>query len=244
MFTQCIKQTSIWAVGAIMVASTAVMADEKVSVRGMLDSLIPEAKDFKIVYKLDPSNSKTTNGGREMVYTSDKKSEIIGDIDKIAYALILNGKDYIFVSMDPFTTDLGKIGVPDVSSKINFQQKVKNMFVKSNVKGVKNGNFPEDGNIEFWSNNYGPVNASKVPGASSSKYDFGDQKSGGPLGYGSMQVHNSKAKQTIFAFNDFKSGKNADLGIGNNPKGHLDWTFANNAGKYQSAKLYIMIKTK
>ena len=26
--------------------------------------------------------------------------------------------------------------------------------------------------------------------------------------------------------------------------GHPDWTFAKNAGKYKSAKLYIMVKTK
>jgi len=216
----------------------------KIPVRGALNTLIPEAKDFKIVYTLDPSNSKTTNGGKNIVYTADKKSQIVGSIDKIAYVLVLNGKNYVFVSMDPFTTDLNKIGVPTAATKAVFQQKLKNMFVKSNVKGVKNGEFPDGGNIEFWSSNYGAPNAVKIPGASNSKFDFGDRPSRAGLGYGSMQVHNYKAKQTVFAFNSFRAGKNADLGIGNNPKGQPDWTFSKAARKYKSAKLYIMVKTK
>lgn len=216
----------------------------KVPVRSVLNTLIPEAKDYKIVYAFDPSNPKTSNGGKNMVYMADKKSEIVGDIDKIAYALILNGKDYAFVSMDPFTKDLNKIGVPTAATKTVFQQKLKNMFVKSNVKGIKNGEFPDGGNIEFWGSNYGTNNTAKIPGASNSRYDFGDQRSSGLLGYGSMQIHNYKAKQTIFAFNNFRAGKSADLGIGNRSASHQDWTFAKNAGKYKSARLYILVKTK
>ena len=216
----------------------------KVPELGNLNTFIPESKDFKVVYIMDPSNPKTTNGGKTMVYSTDKKADITGEIEKIAYALVLNNKDYVFVSMDPFTKDLNKIGVPTAATKAVFQQKLKNMFVKSNVKGVTNGEFPDGGNIEFWSSNYRANNTSKIPGGSTSKYDFGDQRSGGALGYGSMQIHNHKAKQTIFAFNNFKAGKNADLGIGNNPKGHPDWTHSKTAGKYKSAKLYIMVKTK
>lgn len=216
----------------------------KVPVRGALNTLIPEAKDYKIVYSFDPSNFQMINGGTNIVYAVDKTAEIIGEIDKIAYALVLNGKDYVFVSVDPFTTDLNKIGVPTAATKVIFQQKLKNMLVVSNVKGIKTGEFSEGGNIEFWSSNYGTTNALKIPGASNSKYDFGDVRNGGALGYGSMQIHNYSAKQTLFAFNNFMAGKGADLGIGNNPNGNPDWTFTKNAGKYSSAKLYIMVKTK
>jgi len=212
--------------------------------RNELNSLIPEAKDYKIVYSFDPSNFKTTNGGRDIVYTTDKRVEISNSIDKIAYALILNGKDYVFVSMDPFTTDLNKIGVPTATTEAFFQQKVKNLFVKSNVESIKNGEFPDGGNIEFWSNDYGPNNVDKVPGASSSKFDFGDQISDKVFGYGSMQVHNYKAEQIVFAFNNFKAGKNADIGIGNCSLTHQDWTSAKNASQYKSTKLYIMVKMK
>jgi sialate O-acetylesterase len=209
-----------------------------------LSDLIPESKAFKIVYTLDPSNCQASNGGNHVVYTSDKSAEITGEIEKIGYALFLNEKDYIFVAMDAFTQDLSKIAVPTVSSQAVFQQHVRNLMVKSNVKGIQNGNFAQGGNIEFWSHNYGPANAKNITGASAGKYDFGDQMVPPVLGYGSMQVHNHNAKQTLFSFNNFKSGKNADLGIGNHAGANPDWTFSANAGQYNSAKMYIMVKTK
>ena len=208
-----------------------------------LSDMIPESKEFSIVYTLDPSNPQVTNGGNGIAYTSDGKSKITGEIEKIGYALFLNKSDYIFVAMDAFTQDLNKIAVPTASSKAVFQQPVSNLIVKSNVKGIQNGNFVEGGNIEFWSHSYSPPNAKNIPGASAAKYDFGDLYSGAPLGYGSMQVHNYKTKQTLFAFNNFKSGKTADLGIGSSSGKSLDWTFSGNAGKYSSAKMYIMVKT-
>jgi sialate O-acetylesterase len=207
-----------------------------------LSETIPESKEFRIVYTLDPSNCQATNGGRAISYTYDRKAEITGEIEKIGYALFLNKNDYIFVAMDAFTQDLNKIGVPTASSQAVFQQNVRNLMVKSNVKGIQNGNFVEGGNIEFWSHNYVPANAQNITGASAGKYDFGDEKVEPLLGYGSMQVHNHKAKQTLFAFNNFKSGKNADLGIGNSDGANPDWTFSANAGKYNSAKMYIMVK--
>ena len=205
---------------------------------------IPESKEFRIVYSLDPSNCQATNGGRSISYTYDKKAEITGEIEKIGYALFLNKNDYIFVSMDAFTQDLNKIGVPTASSQAVFQQNVRNLMVKSNVKGIQNGNFVEGGNIEFWSHNYVPANAQNITGASAGKYDFGDGKVEPILGYGSMQEHNHTAKQTLFAFNNFKAGKKADLGIGNSDGANPDWTFCANAGTYHSAKMYIMVKTK
>ena len=69
------------------------------------------------------------------------------------------------------------------------------------------------GNIEFWPNNYGPDNSANVPNASSEVYDFGDQPTDPADGYGSMQVHNHDAKQTLFALNHWSEGSRADLGI-------------------------------
>ena len=156
----------------------------------------------------------------------------------------MNGKDYAFVTMDPVTQDIKKIGVPDKASGARFQTKVKNLTVESNVKGVENGSFPEGGNIELWDCNYGAANAIKIPGASSKVFDFGDvmdtKKS---PGYGCMQVHNYAKKQVVIAINNLRSGVR-DIGIGNQPKGHPDWTFAKNGGKYKSSKLYVLVKTK
>jgi len=215
-----------------------------VPVQGILNALVPEAKDYKLVYVLDPSNPIMAKDKKNITYKENKTKEIVGAIKKIGYAMILNGKDYVFVTMDPFTTDLKKIGVPTVGSGAQFQQKINNMTVKSNVKGIKNGTFENGGNIEFWPSNYTTQNSAKIPGASDSKYDFGDQRSGSGSGYGSMQVHNYNAKQTVIAFNHFTNGRNCDLGIGNNPKGHPDWTFANNGSKYKSAMLFILVKTE
>ena len=56
------------------------------------------------------------------------------------------------------------------------------------------------------------------------------------------RVHNTAEKQTVFAFNNFNAGKNCDLGIGNNPGGNPDWTFAGNAKKYNSPEIFIVAK--
>ena len=72
-------------------------------------------------------------------------------------------------------------------------------------------------------------------------WDFGDQCSDPVDGYGSMQVHNPEAKQTLFAFNNWKAGASADIGIGNSDLDARtrDWTFAANAGSYSRKTLRV-----
>ena len=134
--------------------------------------------------------------------------------------------------MDAFTNDLSKIGLPTLASEAHFQQNVASLNVYSNVKDIENGANLAGGNIEFWPNNYSPGNSAKVPNASSDVYDFGDDPVGPPEGYGSMQVHNHDAKQTLFAVNHWTEGSKADIGIGNQPTANPDWTFAANAANY------------
>jgi len=98
------------------------------------------------------------------------------------------------------------------------------------------------GNIEFWPDNYTPVNGGNVPGASGETYDFGDQRAEPVDGYGSMQVHNLDARQTVFAINHWRDGARADVGIGNQPKDNPDWTFAGNAGAYRAARLKVFVR--
>ena len=126
----------------------------------------------------------------------------------------------------------------------HFQQNVANLNVYSNVKGIVTGTGLAGGNIEFWPNNYGPANAAQVPNASAQVWDFGDQLSGPAAGYGSMQVHNHDAKQTLFALNHWNEGSRADLGIGNQPKNNPDWTFAANAGSYKAKRLRVLVHCK
>jgi sialate O-acetylesterase len=211
--------------------------------RDLLVLKVPEAKDYQLVYDLDLHKL-----GPNITYDVDNQSKIQKPFDRIAYFLELQGGDrnpqYLYVSMDAFTDALGKIGVPTVQSGAYFQQNVANMNVSSNVKGIVTGTGLAGGNLEFWPNNYGPANSAKVPNASSQVWDFGDEPSGPADGYGSMQVHNHDARQTLFALNHWKEGSHADLGIGNQATGNPDWTFAGNAGAYKAKRLRVLVRGK
>jgi sialate O-acetylesterase len=204
---------------------------------------IPEARDYRLVYDLDLGKL-----AQDIKYDEDNHANIPSPFDRVAYFLELQRTDgswdYVYVSMDAFTSDLGKIGVPTLHSGAHFQQNVANMSVYSNVKGIVNGAGLAGGNIEFWPNNYGPANSAGVPNASGDVYDFGDQPTDPADGYGSMQAHNHDAKQTLFALNHWSQGGGADLGIGNQPAGNPDWTFAGNAGTYQAKRLRILVRCK
>ncbi len=208
--------------------------------RDLLDAKAPEAKDYKLVYDLDLAKI-----GESITYDVDNRSKITRPFDRIAYFMELqssNRTDYVFVSMDAFTHDLGKIGVPTVASGAFFQQKVTNLNILSNVKDIVTGSGLAGGNLEFWPNNCTPDNAAKVPDASAQVYDFGDAPIDPVNGHGSMQVHNHAAKQTIFALNNWRAGGQADLGIGNQPAKNPDWTFAANAASYQAKRLRVLVR--
>jgi sialate O-acetylesterase len=211
--------------------------------RDVLALKVPEAKDYQLVYDLDLNKL-----GPDLQYEVDNHGSIQQPFDRIAYFLELTGPDkqfqYVYVSMDAFTDALGKIGVPTVPSGAFFQQNVKSMNVYSNVKGVVTGTGLAGGNIEFWPNNYAAANGAKVPNASSQVWDFGDEAAPPVDGYGSMQVHNHDAKQTLFALNHWKEGGRADLGIGNQATGNPDWTFAANAGTYSVKRLRVLVHCK
>jgi sialate O-acetylesterase len=211
--------------------------------RDLLALKIPEAKDYRLVYDLDLAKL-----GENIQYDVDEHKNIPQTFDRIAYFLELQQKngntEYLYVSLDAFTSDLAKIGVPTFKSGAHFQQHVANLNVYSNVKGVVDGAGLAGGNIEFWPNNYGPANSAKVPNASGEVFDFGDQPADPADGYGSMQVHNHDAKQTLFAVNHWREGNGADLGIGNQSTGNPDWTFAGNAGTYQARRLRVLVRCK
>ena len=204
-----------------------------------------EAKRYKTVYVFDPLNGRLVDGGTKFVYKTDNSAEIT-TFSKVAYFLAIQGRDgnisYAFVSMDPFTKEVGKIGVPAKGTGARFQQNVTGVVVKSNVDGITTGEFPEGCNIEFWDCNYGPINGANVPNASAGVHDFGDQMTPAKSpGYGCMQIHNWQAKQCVICFNKFSSGTNADLGIGNQPEKHLDWTFSSSGKNYGRAEFKVLV---
>lgn len=184
-------------------------------------------------------------GAFQPAYSVDNRA-FIGPFSRVAYYVELQTAagdlQYMWASMDAFTSDANKLGVPTLATGAVFQQSVANMTVISNVPGVSTGS-GLTGNLEFWPTNYQATNGAGIPGASATTYDLGDTPSPGT--YGSMQLHNTNAAQTLFAFNNWGgtvTTTNADLGIGNggtNP----DWTFANNAGNYTVKSIQVLVQT-
>ena len=201
-------------------------------------STIPEAKGYQLVYDFDIGKAAKT-----ITYEADKSAQITQPFDRVAYLVELakEGKaQWVYVSMNTFTDDIRKTGVPTFESKAVYQQQVEKMTVLSNVKEIVTGSGLK-GNIEFWPNNYGQANAINIPNASPTAFDFGDEIK--PTGdYGSMQVHNFEAKQTLFAFNHWGAGTGCDLGIGNAPAGNPDWTFAKNGAAYETKRLRVLVR--
>jgi sialate O-acetylesterase len=204
-----------------------------------LSKNVEESTKYELMYDMD-----LTKLNRDVNYSVNNAKDYNGKFSRIAYYLELgNSQDdlqWVYVSMDAFTNDVNKIGIPKFGTKAEFQTNVKNMNVYSNVESLKTG-MAIEGNIEFWPNNYAATNITNVPGASNSSYDFGDQISTPADGYGSMQVHNTKQKQTIFALNKWTNGNNADLGIGNSTGTHSDWTFSNAGKNYSIKRLRVLI---
>lgn len=200
---------------------------------------IPNLDDYQLVYDLDLKRL----GGRQVDWNVDNSTDAPA-FDRIAYLLELSSgraSQNVFVSMDAFTDNPKHIGVPTAPSKVTFRQSVDNLTVFSDVDGVASGVDVGNGYVEFWPNNYGPINSADVPGASNDLYDFGDEPSGPRNGYGSMQVHNPSAKQTIFAINHWSQGAGADIGIGNSKGRTRDWTFSGNAGSWRDKRLRIYV---
>jgi sialate O-acetylesterase len=205
-------------------------------------SMLPIGDDYKLVYDLDLSKL-----GSSISYDVDNSNQI-QSFDRIAYLVELaTGRDNpqnLFVSMDAFTDDIQKIGIPTVQSGAHFACGVKSLDVYSNVAGITTGTSLATGNIEFWPNNYRAQNAADVKGANDQIYDWGDAPAEPVDGYGSMQVHNFAAGQTLFAINRWSRGAKADLGIGNSSGQTKDWTFLSNADTYTSKRLRVYVRTK
>jgi len=207
---------------------------------------VPEASNYALVYSLDIPNNPNFSGG--VAYDIDLH-DYWSDFNRIGYYLELqkNGGDlnYVWVSMDAFTSDIGQVGVPTLTSLSGgiFQQPVTSMNVLSSVAGIVTGANLDGGNIEFWPYNYGQANSAGVPNASDALFDWGDTP-GSSGAYGCMQIANGVAGQQLFCFNNWNGGNNADLGIGSNPDpgGQPDWTFAGNGASYIIKTLQVFVR--
>lgn len=210
---------------------------------------VAEAGDYTLVFTL--SIPEDANYDAELPPYSIDRSETLESFDRVAYCLQLDD-DWVWVSMDAFTDVPAQIGVPVAATGATFQQDVTNMNVFSNTAGVVTGTGITTGRIEFWHHCYDEINSEGLPGASSTLNDFDDlyphPRYDYDSCYGSMQVHDQGAAQTVFAYNqwdrdpEFNTGPD-DLGIGNSPVGvHPDWTFEANAASYSVRTLHILAR--
>lgn len=132
------------------VAATPQPTDAATSSSDPVKNLVPEASGYDLVYDLDiPTNPVYKNAKPD--YSIDNHQSVSG-FNRIAYYLKLDG-DWVWISMDKFTTDARKIGVPchhlscgDGQSRTVFQQMVTNVNVVSNVDGLSGTGL--SGNIE------------------------------------------------------------------------------------------------
>lgn len=209
---------------------------------------IAEASNYTLAYSLAVPNAASFNTSA-VQYTVDNHASIAtGSFSRIAYYMELQSAggqlSYAYVSMNAFTNDASKIGVPTLASSEFYQQKVVNMNVVSNVAGVVNGTGIATGNIEFWHTDYSGNNGANVPGANNT-FDFGDVANSNG-NFGSMQISNYGAQQSIISYNNWGGdGGNSDIGLGNNPfvggNNNPDWTFSNNAGGYTVKNIEVLV---
>ena len=177
-----------------------------------------------------------TRSNNNIVYSQDNStsysdSDLQADGARIGYRMEVTygGTDYyaetIFDAWDGIT--LSSLLFPTVSNANVIQRTVTNMSVASNYPTVTNTS-STSGRLEIWPWNYGEGAQNNI-GGDNSKYDFDDTHTGGQY-YGSMQVHNLSAAQTVMAWNRHYDS-NPDIGFGNNPANtgdnkHPDWTFS------------------
>jgi hypothetical protein len=232
-----------------VLAIVCLAAATSATARADVFSNVPEAlaENYQLVYTLSIEDQASYNITGSVPYTVDNSASITSPFDRIAYYLELDtggGLEYAYASMDAFTSNASQIGLPIDAIGTSFQRLVSNLNVVSNSSGVTTGTGMATGNIEFWPRNYATNNALGIPGASSSTYDFGDERAGDG-NYGSFQVHNHGAGETIFAYNQWGGvvpGTDDDVGIGNAPTGHPDWTFASNASTYSIKNLQVLVR--
>ncbi len=210
---------------------------------------VPEATidGYQLVYELAIANDASYNITGSVPYSVDNSASFTAPFDRVAYYLELDngsGLEYAYASMDAFTSNISQVGLPIDATGANFQQTVSGLNVFSNSGNVTTGTGITTGNIEFWPRNYHVNNSNGVPGANNGTFDFGDGQFGNG-NFGSFQVHNYGAGETIFAYNQWggEPGHSvSDLGIGSRPVGDPDWTFAANANTYTVKNLQVLVR--
>ncbi len=205
-----------------------------------------EVGRYQKVYAIDLPSRGAVYQNEHLPYAEDYHFTT-PKFSRVAYYLELRKPgeqlEYVWVSMDAFTDDPWKIGIPTVGTGARFQQYVTNLKVYSNTDKVRTGDIAQ-GNIEFWPSNYDGANAANIPNADGGTFDFGDRMTNGD--YGSMQVHDYENRTTIFAYNRWGGGgRNYQQGLGigsyTGANGYPDWTHVENSESYDIRRLEVYV---
>ncbi|MBR3222915.1 MAG: hypothetical protein IKF72_11900 [Kiritimatiellae bacterium] len=221
---------------------------------------VPEAANYTLV-NLQKIKGSINYSWQGAPYNVDESRFVQMDFDRVAYLLHLvsnNGLDqWVWTSMDAFTDDIAKVGIPSKRRDNEFQQYISNLSVRAYRSDgnpyVTAGDF-EDGNIEFCWHDYSAGNGKNILNASGSNYDWGDNFSVGKPGYGCLQVHNYRNSQVVLSAsrtgsNSITGSRTASLGIGNRSvqeSGNTDddWTLSGNGGNFTTSDLYVLVRQK
>ena len=210
-------------------------------------SNVPEAADYGLLYQLDMQTNNNFGALPTVPYTVNNSATTLpANPTRVAYFMELDngsGSKWVWASMDNFAANLTQLGLPHrLANPVAWHRSVTNLSVFSNNGGsLVTGSNLGTGRIEMWPSDYTAANADAVTGASGSTFDFGDGGFSTSNGYGSFQVHNLTDRQTVLAYNAWHKGDVDEMGIGNQPSGNPDWTFAANAGSYTVKRLYILV---
>lgn len=212
---------------------------------------MPEAADegYFVLYELEPPINGAFHDSTPVPYSADNRGTAPA-FDRIAYYLELtreNETQWVYASMDAFSDDATAIGLPhNQDNPVAHQQNVRNMNVASNVPGIVTGTFMDGGHVEMWPGNYAIEDTYGVYASRDDLYDWGDGPHRIEAGYGTFQIHNPLARQTLLAYNHWgvDSEEDDDIGIGNQAVENPDWTFAENTAEYTQRRLVILVRPR
>lgn len=208
---------------------------------------VPEAKSegYQVLYEINiPANAAFT--GETPVDYAVNRIAAAPAFDRVAYYLELTdtAPHWAYASMDAFTDKAAELAVPhEKNNPVTHRRTVSNLNVFSNVPGVTTGTFLPGGAVEIWANTYNKQNDYGFYAGNDKTWDWGDKPSV-PTGYGSFQIHNVLAGQTILAWNRWSNpdDKNDDIGIGKASGPNADWTMEMNAGNFTRRKLVVLVR--
>ena len=221
---------------------------------------MPEAGNYALVYLLNIPHTTFNYTWTDAPYAVDESRFGNMAFDRVAYLLHLVGTDgleqWAWASMDAFTDDLSKIGLPTKRRVNDFQEYVTNLSVRAYRSDghlyVTPGDFP-DGNIEFCWHDFSQGNQKNIPNASAEVYDWGDSWTFTTKpGYGCLQVHNYREGQVVLSVTRTGASagpttlRTASLGIGNRNEQanttEVDWTTAGNGASFTTSDLYVFVR--